>query len=195
MADVLTVTTGIPHIDTWDVPPDVQRTSIPRGRVLFDGFDTIPAKLAADDSLWTLNMVMPRNFIYRLTEARVVARSTGAAPFVDFSTQMLVSMSTDDRAEQEWFFGLLMPVSFDFNFGSETDHRVGLFTAQAEVMGRYSVPFDSSLGAARIAVSWADLSADATDAVRVDFRFVALMYDVEQARSWEFHAPAPVILI
>ncbi len=201
MADITTATVSNGDLKTWDIPPLALQSIVPRGEVLFQGSQVIPAKLAADQSLWTLQCNFPRNFVYRLVEVRFWAVTDDSTVYDSFSTSITGLVSTDAPDEDAWYFMCpgqtgtsLNALSAVFNiitflFSSAAQSFIGFYRPVEPV----NAPIDVGSGAGRLFFRWADITNDATDPVTVFFRIRALMYTVEQARSWQMHTPSPVI--
>lgn len=197
MVDVTTATVAEPRLNLWEIPPELVDSPIPRGEVFFEGLQLIPAKVAIDESLWTLQMTFPRNFVYRLIEAQVVVFADTSVPFTDFGVGMTVLVSTDAPQESDWYFALWNEqyyagsgnTALQFLFTSADPDYFATFQPQQYI----KAPINAGLGAARLFLRWVDITADATLAVTAHYRFRALMFDVEQERKWQMHAPAPII--
>lgn len=199
MAEITTTTSAIPRIDTWQIPPVTDLGNVPRGELFFEGIQNIPAKAALDSSRWLLNMPLPRNWIFRIAQARVFAFMNNFAAGNNFQDGMLVTVLTESPGQSNWFFTLWADLgsraansAYAFNFATVDPNYVSGFLPQYDSITDL---INTGTGDASLQLSWLDGDADATVEVNVFYRFRLLLYDVRQSHDWPIHTPTPVITV
>lgn len=202
MATVTTTSTSIAKPIFWDVPPgaELDLTNVPRGEVLFDGSESIPAKDAADVSVWNLLCVLPRNFVYRLVEFRLWALAPDISDFTDWDAFMRGSVTPNPDPGPlgaQFFFQLTNKVgvnsaftvfSYPISTGGAADN-VAFFNTDVKL----EPAITCNDGNGEIAVSWLDTTADATGITIAHWRIRALVYDISQYRNYAVHVATPTI--
>lgn len=186
----------------WDVPPDPQQGLMPRGEVLFAGSQTIPAHGTGDESLWTLQMDLPRNFWFRLVDVNMTGVYQSDNDVEEPQPGMRVLVDTDAPGQTQWNFPLRQvdfpegtaspPIGIRITFKSATEN---------EHMSFFHVPvgvqvdrfIDNSNGSGRLFLSWIDDGAAVTGDIIMSFMFRLLMYDTEQIFKFPVHTPVPTI--
>lgn len=191
MAAVVIVTNPDPIMRMWDIPSGADDSLVPRGEVVFAGNQTLIAKVAIDETLWTMPMVLPRNFVYRVVDARVMATANDSGTMTDFGAAMRISVSHGDVLIPDWFFVLeRIQAEFPFTISAGTNWSE-FFEPGANQ--KVDAPINANRADATLLLEWVDISADITAQVIVWFHFRALIYDVTQARKWPMHTPVPII--
>lgn len=199
MTDVTTSTVPAPLIVNWDIPPGSQVGLQPRGEVIFQGTQVIPALGAGDEGNWVLQMNLPRNFHYRFVEATVSVTSVDAADLLEWQSSMRVLVSSDAPFFQQWNFPMGATEFPNDTTTYSVTSRIQFTGAGATVISYWNPkqPIDSYIDAAsaagRLLLSWFNTSSSATGATSTFFRFRALMYDQDQVRKFPVHTPIPVI--
>lgn len=201
MAVVTTAAVDNGDLFTWDLPPEPLPTDqgIPRGEVIFQGTDTIPAKSATDTSLFTLQLNLPRNFLYRFTEIQVEAQVTATAVLADFEPAMMCLVSSDAPNFQSFDTVLWNQAkhvvedisAFQFALAGTNKFMTAFSPLDPDQLAK--VVLDANAGAARLFIQWADPSADTTTAVVAIWRARALQYDQEQMHSFGMHNARPTL--
>jgi len=201
MVDITTAVVDVGTLVTWDAPGGpASRSVVPRGEMRWDGSAVVPSKLAADENLWTLAMQFPGNFVYRLVEARIFQLAATDVPAGKAKT-LTGTITSDAPGEDDLFFQMYNATNrdsdgdfdaYEFTFTSTAAHMM-TFYEPSESWNKLSAPIDAGGDSARIFMRWCDASGTITDACTFFWRFRALVYDIDQARSWQMHTPLPVI--
>lgn len=201
MVDIVTATVPTPNVRLWKIPPDPQLGLMPRGEVIFTGTQVLPELEAGDNAEWTLNMVLPRNFWFRVVEAMVQTVTDNAGDVLDPDAGMRVIVDTDAPGAVQWNFPLHRVRFFQDSSSPEVHMRIAFQSAtENELMQFWHIPpgikvdtfVDNSAGSARLFLTWFN-DSPLTDPIDCIFRFRLLMYDVEQINQFPVHTPVPVI--
>jgi hypothetical protein len=202
MVDVTTTVTDNGLLKLWTVPPLQQRewSPVPMGEVLFEGTQSLPSKLAADQNRLALTMNLPRNNVYRLMEARAWIQGVSVATIGDWEPAMNVLVDPNlvgSTGPGTWEFGLYdqtklfeSVVAYAFAFTAVTNH----FTA--EYLKSPGTPIDSPFQAAndgRIFLRWMDITGNTTGGIIFNWRFRCLMYSQEQYDKFPMNSPVPTL--
>ncbi len=97
MATVETTVTIAPELNSWVNPSNAggDESGVPTGSVLFQTNAVIPAKADVDQNLLQVQMILPRNFVYRLDDWIVQLAAPTASPVRDFQTGIGVNVTQD----------------------------------------------------------------------------------------------------
>lgn len=203
MADLTVATVSAVRTTLWSVPtlPQVQWSAIPRGEVLFQGSQVLPAIISDDEQLWTLQCNFPRGFHYRIIESRVNVFAGDFLFFEDHQYAMSVLVSSDAPGMLDWTYGMYSTwlefrnkASFQTNFDGETNNQIMQFHPRLAGPGMNDdVLIDCASGAARLFLRWFNGDSTSTGATLAQFRFRALMYDQDQVTKYPVHSPLPTI--
>jgi len=201
MTDITTATVATPEVMLWDVPPDPQMGLQPRGEVIFQGNATIPALGTNDESNWTLQMQLPKNFAFRIVEARVQQFSGSDNDVIDPDAGMRVIVDSDAPRFQQWNFGLSRQIFEDDSTSPVVSARFTFTSASApEHVSFWNCPYsiDSFIpptsGTARLFLNWINDGDGAPNGeYLMFFRFRCLMYDQNQLFRFPVHSPVPTI--
>lgn len=203
MTDLTVATVNPGKMRLWAVPslPAVQWSAIPRGEVLFQGSQVLPAIISDDEQLWTLQMVLPRGFCYRLVESRVSAFADDFTTFEDYQYAMKVTVTTDAPDVDDWSYTMFSTwlefrdkASYQSDFDGETNNQTMDFHPRLATTGmRDDIIIDAASGSAQLFLKWFNGDSTSSTAVLTRWRFRALMYDQDQITKYPVNAPAPVI--
>lgn len=193
MVDITTTTNAVPQITSWSIPESAEESAIPRGEVVFAGVQTIPSKLAADDNVWRLNMLLPRNWVYRLVEAQIFGFSDDdGEPFQEGQPLILGTVRSDAVGSLDWFFTLRAALGIGIsNFDGVTNNVWNQWVLELQNIDGALI--DAGGGNGQVFTNWLDKSTDSTITWEAHFRFRMLMYDIRQVNFWPMHAPTPII--
>lgn len=200
MVDITTTTVdqGIPL--PFVIPPELRenRTYQPRAEIIYAGTQVIPSKVALDESRWLLTMNIPRNFAYRVIEARFWMSAVGTGVFQnDWKTHLLVTVTSN--ADNEPAYDI--PFNGTLAQGGELTNDLipttfsgdNVWSQYMNSLYSFNAPIDASNGSSTLVASWFDQSGDVTVAVTANYRFRLLQYTIEQLKNGQMHAPVPVI--
>lgn len=197
MADVTTAAVDGGTVTFWDIPQGV--TGVPRGEVIYQGSQLVPATENMDTSMFTLTLNLPRNWAYKMMELRVFAQAIDNATFVDYDTGIHVTASTDKDgvsavfSDQFILWNVLsastayVSTGRSFVFSNPTDIN---FTEYARVPQLPGYFLDASDGG-RLFLRWCNDTTDDTNAITIGWYAKLYQYSVEQIRSWAVHQPFP----
>lgn len=190
MAIVTTTTTGVPVIDVWDIPDQTNhhQSFIPRGEVVFRGSQTIPTLGAGDENHWLLDMTLPDAFVFRLVESTMHVEAD-ISDLADPADGMQFTL-TDVKGTRIW------TMANDFITGTAAGYITpGDIAGSNDTATEFTAiaPPESFMGTSGVIQGvWLNL-VPTTGIMIPTFFFRFLMYDVEQLRHWQVHAPAPTI--
>lgn len=215
MASVQTTSIDNGELATWDIPNPIPANAAPRGEMVYRGQVVVPAKDAADQSIWTLTLNLPPNFVYRLEDLHVgvtylieqtlepVDEGTGgwqAGMFVQiFETSPLaggqVPILTDQFLlwNQHFAEGANEQVIDNLSTGVRfTNGTLALATDFRVPAGQFaSSKLINSTGGASFLLRYVDASNDDTVAITIDWFARLQQFTIAQGRDYRIRMPTP----
>lgn len=191
MAIITVDTTSPAHPERWAIPPGYQTSAMPRGIITFAGTETIPAKLAADQTVWTLTCNFPTNFIYRLFDFRVLMNGT-AGDVVDATSAMPITIVDDHNT---WGFCAAQeaaPSGVESPLKSTTEVQE-CYEARGSARTPPSTVIQNTSGSANLQVNLVDPSGDTTAEFTFTWHIGCYQYDVSQLNAGYMHVAIPVL--
>jgi len=197
MANVATSPVDDGVLQTWDTP-DLGRPGYPAfpvGQIAYNDNVAIAAVGAGDTSTFTLTFVLPRNYVYLLTNLTILTQSVAAT--ILYGRAMFCRTGPTPAPAN----GALDSVMLYNMAGAMTTGTTGTVTSAVPATHtNYSAPFGqlpSSLipcltADGDITTSWFSLEG-VEPAVTVLWNARVLRYTVEQWRTGSIHTPMPVI--
>lgn len=143
---------------------------------------TIPAKDAANESEVVISCTFPRNFVYRLQSLEIFGASTSLAVFDDLEKVWTVSITESQVVTRR--FGLYNRVqanegvtSFKIDPDATTNDFGTYWSPDAHIANQL---INAGQGSSIMSIQLMDTTSDATAAVFITFRGLALVYNVGQ---------------
>lgn len=170
----------------------------PIAEIIYHGTTAIPSLLAADQTLVTLELQLPSNFVYRMVDFHLQLRAPQGVVFSDFSPgasfefqnagvitrvgQMLVPFSEIDPS-----IGTLESGGYSMEPGVLND-MVEHYVLDQAYDEAFLITADG-----QIFMRLADASTDATVAAELVHHCRVLQYTIEQFDHAPMHSPLPII--
>lgn len=190
MAVVATSTTLLAEISNFTAPAHLGGE--PFSVAEWIGSLTVPAKLAADDSLVTIIQTFPLNFVFKIATINVhYLNDTGTEllDLVDEFTPGVIGQgfaSTNQNLVIEIVNGQSI---------SQFDVTGDDIMLTGRPRGDYQIPIRTGQfsGDNTMVWKWSDTTSDSTVEIAIFFRMRALMYTIEQFEQYQMFAAQPVI--
>lgn len=196
--NITTADAGLPQ--NWQSPGgyDLQFSGIPRGEIVYQGSQVIPAKDAADINVWALTCTLPDKFCYKLVETRISATFSDSADGADVEDGVRVVMTDDDFSDAfslgppPFFDGLALPSTKGFRFQAGAEFwmlemaRWGTADPPPRFMKAQAAP-------ATIVVNWMDASSDSSAAWTAFWYLRVFTFDISQLNAFAAHYPVRTI--
>lgn len=215
MTSIVTASVDNGILDTWDIPNPEPVNGAPRGEMVYRGQVEVAAKILTDQSLWTLTLNLPPNFIYRIEELHCS---------ITYLVEQTLEPTDEDTGgwqagmfvqvfETENVAGGQAPVLKDqfllwnqhFAQGANEQVIDNLTTGVRFTNGTLALATDfrvpagqaissrliNSGGAANIFLRYVDVSDDATVAITIDWFARVQQFTVAQGRNYQIRMATP----
>jgi len=185
MATVLTSITPIGNTTIWEQPSSIggNQSGIPIAKIVFGGTTIIPSKLAADETNFLINMILPVNYAYRLSYQGTSAQAATSAALDDYSDQQIMKIAGQVS-------GLLAQWKMDNDLAFAPAASGGDIVATYQPSAdQANLMIDNSQEGVLLTLQWVDISADTTIAVNFTFRFEFMMYTIDALQSYRANMP------
>lgn len=177
----------------------IDYSDYPRGELRFFDSESVPAKIATNESVYIGNINLPQGFIYQLASIGMfVQEVTGGgidiAPLQDFSQLATVSaqfMSNNGGGHMGALKGSAIDGGTSFAVDDSGANAINVYTAQNIYQGLLWP--DPTFGQPRIRVVLGDFSADATANVFVRLAAKVIIYDVAQGHRVFVNTPSQLV--
>ncbi len=204
MANVSVTIAPDPEIRIWQVPGDPQIKGQPIGEVVFrDADHTVIAKGANDEQKVTIQMTLPRDYVYQMQEALLFSHIETEAQALDLGPGWIGRCA--DQRHRYPFLMLNRPIvqgsttgnydlAFIANFTSITLNETAAFlptNIPSSIVGP-SGTFGNNADQPGCLLFSTDITTDATAAYALTFYFRFLMFTIAQDNAWPIHAAANV---
>lgn len=192
MAVISTSTTLTAELQRFDVPSTITGARDPFAVAEFIGTLVVPLKLAANQSLVTIILTWPLNYVFKIATINVHYLSALSADLFDLVDEITPGVIGQGFAQTNQNLVIFIESGDKITqFSNATgDNMVG-----GHPLGNYQIPIRTGLFAGDNTMTWQwwDGSADATNEITIFFRLRALMYTIEQFNSYPMFDAVPVI--
>lgn len=196
MATIVTAVVDFGLRQGWEIPNPIQFQ--PRALITYDGTTTIPALLVGNQALYELDVVLPKNFVYRLKSIELSVYTESATVTDGFAQGMSVNFVVNGITRRSFslFNAYLVGSGPTFaGFLRDPDitlrHATTFLPNPAQYFDSPILADAAPLGRASIFVRYAEFDTVVRAALDVRHHVEVFQYDREQYNHWQMNSPYP----
>lgn len=195
MALITTATVDVGVIENWDRPAG-QDNPIPIGKMEYGDLVAIPLKAAGNESLWTLTVTLPRNYVWVPTRFKLQTFSESEADLAQWEPCMLgTTVDGVGDTVDPFIVGAITVGIAEISF-LIADTGASSVIKPFEILPNQfpSHAIECGQGAGSLNLSWFDTNGSETAITNVLYRITCLQYTIDQFRKFPIHTPQQITM-